>query len=108
MNRITDLLREIKLFLRNVWLLLSFDPFNNFAFSFLCGIFALIICSLVKSGLCRLFIISSGIKYIDKSNMFSVCTSFNTLLLALLFMIIMTFCALFEIGGLLHFFLWHR
>ncbi len=102
MNRITDIAREIKLFLKNVWLLLSFDPFDKPAFSFLCGIFSLILCNLVKGGFSRLFIISKGIKYIDKSNMLSVCTSFDTLLLVLLFLIIMTFCALFEIGGLLH------
>ena len=102
MNRITDIAREIKLFLKNVWLLLSFDPFDKPAFSFLCGIFSLILCNLVKGGFSRLFIISKGIKYIDKGNMLSVCTSFDTLLLVLLFLIIMTFCALFEIGGLLH------
>ena len=102
MNRITDIAREIKLFLKNVWLLLSFDPFDKPAFSFLCGIFSLILCNLVKGGFSRLFIISKGIKYIDKGNMLSVCTSFDTMLLVLLFLIIMTFCALFEIGGLLH------
>ena len=102
MKRIAKTVSGIRLFLKNVWLLLSFDPFNKPAFSFLCGIFSLIICNAVKGGFCRLLIISRGIRYIDKGNMLSVCTSFDTLLLALMFMIIMTFCALFEIGGLLH------
>ena len=102
MNRLTDLGKNIKLFLKNVWLLLSFDPLVKPAFSLLCGIFSLIICNLLKGGLCRLLIISRGIRYIDKGNMLSVCTSFDTLLLVLLFLIIMTLCALFEIGGLLH------
>ena len=102
MNRITDFVRGIKLFLKNVWLLLSFDPWNKPAFSFLCGIFSLIICNAVKGGFSRLFILSKGIRYIDKGNMVSAITSFDTLLLVLLFLIIMTYCALFEIGGLLH------
>ncbi len=102
MNRLTDAFRQIKLFLKNVWLLLSFDPFIKPAFSFLCGIFSLIICNAAKGGFSRLLMLSRGIRYIDKGNMLSVCTSFDTLLLALLFLIIMTYCALFEIGGLLH------
>ncbi len=102
MKKITDIVKEIKLFLKNVWLLLSFDPFIKPVFSLLCGIFSLIICNAVRSGFTRIFIISRGVKYIDKGNMVSVGTSFDTLLLALLFVIIMTFCALFEIGGLLH------
>ena len=102
MNIITDIVREIKLFFKNVWLLFSHDPFIKPAFSFLCGVFSLIICNLVKGGFGRLLIISSGIKYIDKGNMLSVCTSLDTMLLVLLFLIIMTFCALAEIGGLLH------
>ena len=102
LKRITDIFGEIKLFLKNVWLLLSFDPVDKPVFSFLCGVFSLIICNLAKSGLSRLLIIARGIRYIDKGNMVSVCTSADTFLLALLFLIIMTFCALFEIGGLLH------
>ena len=102
LNRIRGIPREIKLFLKNVWLLISFDPVDKPVFSLLCGIFSLIICNAAKAGFSRLLILARGIRYIDKGNMLSVCTSFDTILLALLFMIIMTFCALFEIGGLLH------
>ncbi len=109
MNRITETVGEIKripenawLFLKNGWLLLSFDLLDKAVFSFLCGIFSYIIYNAVKSGFSRLLILSEGIRYIDKGNMLSVCTSFKTLLLVLLFLIIMTFCALFEIGGILH------
>lgn len=102
LKKITDIPGGIKLFLKNVWLLISFEPVNKPFFSFLCGIFSLIIYSAASACLIRLHIISSGILYIDKSNMLSVCTSADTLLLALLFLIIMTYCALFEIGGLLH------
>ena len=77
MSGITATVREIKLFLKNVWLLLSFDPFDKPAFSFLCGVFSLIICNLVKGGFSRLLIISRGIRYIDKGNMLAVCTSFD-------------------------------
>ena len=101
-SRAAETAGRIKLFLKNVWLLLSFEPVDKPVFSFLCGIFSLIICDLTKNGFIRLLSICRGIRYIDKSNMLSVCTSADTLLLALLFMIIMTFCALFEIGGLLH------
>ena len=31
--------KNVRLFLKNVWLLLSFDPFDKPFFSFLCGIF---------------------------------------------------------------------
>lgn len=99
MNTAKDTVRGIKLFLKNVWLYFTFDPLNKLIFSVLCGLFSLIICNLAKGGFYRLLILSRGIKYIDKGNMLSVCTSFDTLLLALLFMIIMSFCALFEISG---------
>ncbi len=102
LNRMNDIAREIKLFLKNVWLLLSFDPVNKPVFSFFCGVFSLIIYNLVRAGLSKLFIMVKGVRYIDKGNMVPVCTSFVTLLLVLLFLIIMTYCALFEIGGLLH------
>ncbi len=100
--RLKDAVREIKLFLKNEWLLFSFDPLDKPVFSFLCGIFSLIICNLMKGAYCRLLIFFRGIKYIDKGNMLSMCTSPDTLLLALLFLTVMTFFALFEIGGLLH------
>ena len=93
---------EIKLFLKNVWLLLSFDSIVKPVFSFWCGLFSLIICNMAKGGLSRLLIMARGIKYIDKGNMIQVCTSYDMLLLMLLFLIVITFCALFEIGGLLH------
>ena len=60
MNRLTDAFRQIKLFLKNIWLLLSFDPFIKPAFSFLCGIFSLIICNAAKSGFSRLLIQNYG------------------------------------------------
>ena len=50
----------------------------------------------------RVLIDLEGIRYKDKSNMIKVCTSPVTLILILLFLIIMTYTALFEIGGLLH------
>lgn len=102
LSRITEMTGKIKLFLKNVWLLLCFDPIDKTVFSFLCGVFSLIIYDLAKGGLSRLLIMSRGVRYIDKGNMIQVCTSYDTLLLVLVFMIIMTFCALFEIGGLLH------
>ena len=55
-----------------------------------------------SDGFIRLLALFRGIRYIDKGNMLSVCMSADTLILALLFLIIMTYCALFEIGGLLH------
>ena len=101
-DKLTDTAGEIKLFLKNVWLLLSFDPFNKPFFSLLCGIFSLIVYRTASDGFIRLLAFFRGIRYIDKGNMLSVCTSADTLILALLFLIIMTYCALFEIGGLLH------
>ena len=102
MNRVKEQLRNIGLFFRNVWLLLSFDPVDKPLFSFICGVLSLIICTQVKNGFYRLLINLRGIKYIDKGNMVSVGASFDTLFLLFVFLIIMTFCALFEIGGLLH------
>ncbi len=102
MNRIKEEIRNIGLFFRNVWLLLSFDPIDKTVFSFICGVLSLIIASQVKNGFYRLLIHLRGIKYIDKSNMIAIGSSYDTLILLFLFLIIMTFCALFEIGGLLH------
>ena len=50
----------------------------------------------------RVLVRLEGIKYIEKANVLQVCTSPVTLILLLLFLIIMTYTALFEIGGLLH------
>ncbi len=55
MNRITHIAGEIKLFLKNVWLLLSFDPVVKPFYSVLCGIFSLIICNLARGGVSTLF-----------------------------------------------------
>ena len=64
--------------------------------------FSLIISNAVRGAVGKIIMLSEGIRYIDSGNMLSVCTSFATLLPTLLFLIVMTFCALFEIGGLLH------
>jgi glycerophosphoryl diester phosphodiesterase len=101
-DRINEEIKNIRLFFRNVWLLLSFDPLDKPIFSFICGVFSLIICTQSKNAFYRLLIDLRGIRYIDKENMIAVGTSYDTLILLFLFLIIMTFCALFEIGGLLH------
>ena len=102
MRIVKNELNQIKLFFRNVWMLLAVDPLHKIIFSFLCAIFSLFVAEVTRSAFCRMVINLEGIKYIDKSNMLKVCTSPVTLLLVLLFLIIMTFSALFEIGGLLH------
>ena len=53
-DKLTDTAGEIKLFLKNVWLLFSFDPFNKPFFSLLCGIFSLMIYRTASDGFIRL------------------------------------------------------
>ena len=78
-KRIDEIAGGIKLFLKNVWLLLLLNPVDKSVFSFLCGVFSLIVCRMTKGGLSRLLIMARGIKYIDKGNMIPVCTSYDTL-----------------------------
>ncbi len=95
-------LSRIRLFIGNVWMILAVDPLHKVIFSFSCAVFSLFAAEVMRIAFSRVLIDLEGIRYIDKSNMLKVCTSPVTVILVLLFLIIMTFTALFEIGGLLH------
>ena len=95
-----DELSRIRLFIGNVWMILAVDPLRKVIFSFSCAVFSLFAAEVMRNAFARVLINAEGIKYIDKSNMMKVCTSPVTVLLCLLFLIIMTYTALFEIGGL--------
>ena len=95
-------LNRIKLFIRNVRLILAVDLPHKIIFSFSCALFSLFSAEAMYYAFSRVLVNLEGIKYIDKSNVIGVCTSPVTLILLLLFLIIMTYTALFEIGGLLH------
>ena len=93
---------NVKLFINNTWLLLKSDPIDKIVFSALCGVFSYFIFLLMKS-LCETAMTKTmNISYIDKSNIIKVLTSVPTLIIVLCFMLVMTHCALFEIGGFLH------
>ncbi|MCR5095237.1 MAG: hypothetical protein K6A70_00680, partial [Erysipelotrichaceae bacterium] len=76
--RINEEIKNIRLFFRNVWLLLSFDPLDKPFFSFICGVFSLVICTQSKNAFYRLLIDLRGIIYIDKENMITIGTSCRT------------------------------
>ena len=95
-------LNRIKLFVGNVRLILGVDLLHKVIFSFSCALFSLFSAEAMYYAFSRVLVNLEGIKYIDKSNVIGVCTSPVTLILLLLFLIIMTYTALFEIGGLLH------
>ena len=95
-------LSRIRLFFKNVWMILAVDPLHKIIFSFSCAVFSLFVAEVTSKAFFRVMVRLEGIKYIDKSNMLEVCASPVTLILGLLFLVIMTFTALFEIGGLLH------
>ena len=95
-------LSRIRLFFGNVWMILAVDPLRKVIFSFSCAVFSLFAAEVMRNAFSRVLIDLEGIRYIDKSNMIQVCTSPVTVILILLFLIIMTYTALFEIGGLLH------
>ena len=97
-----DALGRIKEFISDVWMLLAVDPLTKIIFSFSCAVFSLFAAEVMRFAFSRVLIAAEGIRYVDKSNMLKVCTSPVTVILILLFLIIMTFTALFEIGGLLH------
>ena len=97
-----DILSGIKLFIRNVWMLLAADPLCKLIFSFSCAVFSLFTAEVMRIAFSRVLTDLEGVRYIDKSNMIKVCTSPVTVLLILMYLIIMTYSALFEIGGLLH------
>ena len=83
-------------------MILAVDPLCKLIFSFSCGVFSLFTAEVMRHAFSRILIGLEGVRYIDKSNMLEVCSSPVTILLILSFLIIMTYTALFEIGGLLH------
>ena len=83
-------------------MILAVDPLHKIIFSFSCAVFSLFIAEVTSNAFFRVLVRMEGVKYIDKSNMLKVCASPVTLILGLLFLVVMTFTALFEIGGLLH------
>ena len=97
-----DGLNRIRLFISDVWRLLAVDPLTKIIFSFSCAVFSLFAAEVMRFAFSRVLIAAEGIRYVDKSNMLKVCLHPVTVILILLFLIIMTFTALFEIGGLLH------
>ena len=101
-RNIKNVLSGIRLFIKNVWMLLAVDPLNKVIFSFFCAIISLFAAEVMRNAFTQVLTDLKGIRYIDKANMLEVCTSPVTVILILLFLIIMTNTALFEIGGLLH------
>ena len=95
-------LGRIRLFLGNVWMILAVDPLRKFIFSFSYAVFSLFAAEVIRIAFSMVLIELVGIQYIDKSNRLAVCTSPVTVILVLMFLIVMTLSALFEIGGLLH------
>ena len=71
-------------------MILAVDPLNKVIFSFLCAVLSLFAAEVMRNAFSRVLIDLKGIRYIDKSNMIEVCTSPVTVILALLFLIIMT------------------
>lgn len=92
-------LSRIKLFIGNVWMILRVDPLHKVIFSFSCAVFSLFAAGLMRSSFSRVLVDLEGVRYIDKTNMIAVCASPVTVLLILLFLIIMTYTALFEPDG---------
>lgn len=65
-------------------------------------LFSLLVSEITKHICYRILNETEGIMYIDKSYLLSVWTSIPAMTLSLFFLIVMTLCDLFEIGGLLH------
>ena len=97
-----DALSRIIQFFKDVWMILTVDPLTKIIFSFSCAVFSLFAAEVMRFAFSRVLIAAEGVRYVDKSNMLKVCTHPVTVILILMFLIIMTFTALFEIGGLLH------
>ena len=93
---------NVRLFIDDTWLLLISDPFDKIVFSALCGTLSYSIFLLMKSLCGTAMTKTMNIAYIDKSNIIQVLTSVPTLIIVLCFILVMTHCALFEIGGFLH------
>lgn len=68
-------LNRIRLFFRNVWMLLAVDPLHKVIFSFSCAVFSLFAADVIRNAFSRILVELEGVRYIDKSNMMRVCTS---------------------------------
>ena len=68
-------LNRIKLFIRNVRLILAVDLPHKIIFSFSCAVLSLFAAEVMRKAFSRVLIDLEGVRYIDKSNMLQACTS---------------------------------
>ncbi len=88
-------------FLKDTFMLLKKNLRTTILFSLLCGLFSFYISNLLEILCYGILTKTQGISYVDKSNM-TVLFRPVPFVLLVLFLVVMTLAALFEIGGLLH------
>lgn len=89
-------------FLKNIFMLFRYNFGEISFFVFSCAIITLSLTALAKSIFLNSVMFFNGVTYIAPNNLLSIIRSIPTILLFIIFQIIVTFFALFEIGGLLH------
>ena len=92
---------NLRSFLKDTLMLLRHNLRSTILFSLWCGLLFLYIMDLTKRVCYSILTRTQGISYIDKTNLTVLLRPVPFLLLTF-YLIVLTFCALFEIGGLLH------
>ena len=93
---------NFKLFLQNTYILFKQNFKEVFFFILLCAIFSTLATSLLKNFVFDLMMKVSNTTYISPINLKEVLLNPGSIVLMLLFVIAITFIALFQIAGLLH------
>lgn len=101
-NILSCLIRSFWEFLKETSVLFAENYGTIAAFSILSALAALAVVSLCTTYLFKLLSVVENVAYIDSSNLLSVITKPWSIIILLLYLISMTFVALFEIAGLLH------
>ena len=92
----------IRLFFSNTIILFKQNIGDIFCFSLFCACASLLM-SKIAQGLCyKLLIWVTGVRYINSDNLLHILARPDAVLILFSFLIVMTYCSLFEIGGFLH------
>ncbi|MDO5456079.1 MAG: glycerophosphodiester phosphodiesterase family protein [Eubacteriales bacterium] len=95
------LFSNLRSFLKETLRLLRHNLKSTIFFSLWCGVLFLYILDLTKRFCYSILTRTQGVAYIDKTNLTVLLKPVPFLLLTF-YLIVLTYCALFEIGGLLH------
>ena len=102
LKKTKDYLKLLKIYADNIWLFFRQEYKEIFLFTLFCAALSFAVSELLGIILPKLFCSTTGIYYLNQSNMLEAAKNPISFILVLIYVIAATHLSLFEISGLLH------